>query len=158
MLLASRPMFRVSLAVRHSPEPSTTVSQLALNARHGMIHPRSLSRSSPRVFDLKLRPPTREGQGFVVSETPLAARSLVLSRNHVKGLSGRRSYENAPALPVLFPLGQAQQEHARCQPQAKSGQVQHNPPLHAVDDVVIFCIHDPLSSLLLYWTRRPVKG
>jgi hypothetical protein len=43
----------------------------------------------------------------------------------------------------LFPLGQAQQDHARCQPQAKSGQVQHDPPLHAVDDVVIFCSHNP---------------
>ena len=42
-----------------------------------------------------------------------------------------------------FRLGQAQQDHARCQPQAKSGQVQHDPPLHAVDDVVIFCIHNP---------------
>jgi hypothetical protein len=42
MLVVSRPVFLVSLAVRHSPEPSTRVSQLALNARR-MIHPRSLS-------------------------------------------------------------------------------------------------------------------
>jgi hypothetical protein len=47
MLLVSQPMFLVSLAVRHSPEPSTRVSQLALKARLGMIHPRSLCWSEP---------------------------------------------------------------------------------------------------------------
>ncbi len=42
----------------------------------------------------------------------------------------------------LLLSGQAQQNNGRCQPQAKSGQVQPDPPLHAVNDVVIFCIHN----------------
>ncbi len=46
---------------------------------------------------------------------------------------------------------QAQQDNDRCQPQPKSGQVQHDPPLHAVDDVVIFCVHNPSP---LYLIRR----
>src|SRR3989454_5227035 len=43
----------------------------------------------------------------------------------------------------------SQQRHCRRQPGSKSSQVQRDPPCHAVNDVIVFRIHNPLSSVLL---------
>jgi hypothetical protein len=74
LLVVSRAMFLVPLAARHSPEPSTRVSQLALEARLDMIHPRSLSAAARLLHRNRTLTPR--------------ARFLVLSRNHVEGLAG----------------------------------------------------------------------